>query len=81
VISFVGTTSIRESDVADVLGVADRALTRSIVTALSDGDAGAALTAVERAVERGVDEVQLARAIVRYLRDLAVLQAAPKATA
>jgi DNA polymerase-3 subunit gamma/tau len=80
VISFVGTTSIRETDVADVLGVADRALTRSIVTALSDGDAGAALTAVERAVERGVDEVQLARAIVRYLRDLAVLQAAPKAT-
>ena len=30
-----------------------------------------------RAIERGVDEVQLARAIVRYLRDLAVLQVAP----
>ncbi|MEZ4398855.1 MAG: DNA polymerase III subunit gamma/tau [Kofleriaceae bacterium] len=81
VISFVGATAIAETDVADVLGVADRALTRSIVAALAGGDAGAALTAVERAVERGVDEVQLARAIVRYLRDLAVLQAAPGATA
>ena len=30
-----------------------------------------------RAIERGVDEVQLARAIVRYLRDLSVLQVAP----
>ena len=81
VISFVGARAIKESDVADVLGVADRALTRTIVSALSGGDAAAALTAVERAVERGVDEVQLARAIVRYLRDLAVLQAAPGATA
>ncbi|MBK9035183.1 MAG: DNA polymerase III subunit gamma/tau [Myxococcales bacterium] len=81
VISFVGAKAIREADVADVLGVADRALTRSIVSALAGGDAAAALTAVERAVERGVDEVQLARAIVRYLRDLAVLQAAPGATA
>ena len=33
--------------------------------------------AVESAIERGVDEVQLARAIVRYLRDLSVLQVAP----
>ena len=81
VISFVGARAIKESDVADVLGVADRALTRTIVSALSGGDAAAALTAVERAIERGVDEVQLARAIVRYLRDLAVLQAAPGATA
>ncbi|MBL8623148.1 MAG: DNA polymerase III subunit gamma/tau [Myxococcales bacterium] len=81
VISFVGAKAIKETDVADVLGVADRALTRSIVSALATGDAGAALAAAERAVERGVDEVQLARAIVRYLRDLAVLQAAPGATA
>lgn len=80
VISFVGAKAIKETDVADVLGVADRALTRSIVSALATGDAAAALAAAERAVERGVDEVQLARAIVRYLRDLAVLQAAPGAT-
>jgi DNA polymerase-3 subunit gamma/tau len=34
---------------------------------------------VDQAVDRGLDEVQLARAIVRYLRDVAVLQVAPDA--
>ena len=66
-----------ERHVAEVLGVADRSLTRTLVRALASGDAGAALAAVESAIERGVDEVQLARAIVRYLRDLSVLQVAP----
>ncbi len=59
-----------------MLGVADRTLTRTLVRAVADGDAGTALGAVESAIERGVDEVQLARAIVRYLRDLSVLQVA-----
>jgi len=77
IISYVGEATITEAHVAEVLGVADRSLTRTLVTALSSGDAGAALAAVESAIERGVDEVQLARAIVRYLRDLAVLQVAP----
>ncbi|MEM9491357.1 MAG: DNA polymerase III subunit gamma/tau, partial [Myxococcota bacterium] len=81
VISFVGSEEIRESAVAEVLGVADRALTRNLVSALARGDAGTALEAVTQAVERGVDEVQLARAIVRYLRDIAVLQVAPKSEA
>ena len=77
IISFVGNATITEAHVADVLGVADRTLTRSLVRALATGDAGAALGAVESAIERGVDEVQLARAIVRYLRDLSVVQVAP----
>jgi DNA polymerase-3 subunit gamma/tau len=77
IISYVGDGTIKETQVAEVLGVADRSLTRSLVRALATGDAGAALSAVESAIERGVDEVQLARAIVRYLRDLAVLQVAP----
>jgi DNA polymerase III subunit gamma/tau len=77
VISYVGSAAITERHVAEVLGVADRALTRALVHALAAGDAGAALAAVEAALDRGVDEVQLARAVVRYLRDLAVLQAAP----
>ncbi len=77
IISYVGDATITEAHVAEVLGVADRSLTRTLVTALATGDAGAALGAVESAIERGVDEVQLARAIVRYLRDLAVLQVAP----
>jgi len=76
IISYVGDAKISEHHVAEVLGVADRTLTRTLVTALSSGDAGTALAAVESAIERGVDEVQLARAIVRYLRDLAVLQVA-----
>jgi len=77
IISYVGDAAITETQVAEVLGVADRSLTRALVRALAGGDAGAALAAVESAIERGVDEVQLARAIVRYLRDLAVLQVAP----
>jgi DNA polymerase-3 subunit gamma/tau len=80
IISYVGEATITEAHVAEVLGVADRSLTRTLVTALAGGDAGAALGAVESAIERGVDEVQLARAIVRYLRDLAVLQVAPDRT-
>jgi len=77
IISYVGNAKITEQHVAEVLGVADRTLTRTLVQALATGDAGAALAAVEAAIERGVDEVQLARAIVRYLRDLSVLQVAP----
>src|SRR5262245_13654489 len=77
IISYVGAETITERHVAEVLGVADRSLTRSLVRALAGGDAGAALAAVESAIERGVDEIQLARAIVRYLRDLSVLQVAP----
>jgi DNA polymerase-3 subunit gamma/tau len=80
IISYVGEGKIEEKQVAEVLGVADRSLTRGLVRALATGDAGAALSAVEAALDRGVDEVQLARAIVRYLRDLAVLQVAPDRT-
>ncbi|MDQ3339735.1 MAG: DNA polymerase III subunit gamma/tau [Myxococcota bacterium] len=77
-ISYVGDGVITEQHVADVLGVADRSLTRTLVRALAGGQAGTALSAVESAIERGVDEIQLARAIVRYLRDLSVLQVAPE---
>src|SRR4051812_15137707 len=75
-ISYVGDATMTERHVAEVLGVADRALTRTLVRALAAGDAGEALAAVDAGIERGVDEVQLARAIVRYLRDLSVLQVA-----
>jgi DNA polymerase-3 subunit gamma/tau len=76
-ISYVGPETMTERHVAEVLGVADRSLTRTLVRALAAGDAGETLAAVESAIERGVDEVQVARAIVRYLRDLSVLQVAP----
>ena len=76
-ISYVGDGTISERHVAEVLGVADRSLTRTLVRSLATGQPGTALGAVESAIERGVDEIQIARAIVRYLRDLSVLQVAP----
>jgi DNA polymerase III gamma/tau subunit len=51
-----------------------------LVQSLAAGDAKTALEAVDAAVGRGVGEVQLARAIVRFLRDLAVAHAAPGAS-
>ena len=77
IISYVGEEGIEESKVAEVLGVADRGLTRKLVTALAAGDAKTCLEAVDEATARGVDEVQIARAVVRYLRDLAVAKVAP----
>ena len=77
IISYVGAEGIEESKVAEVLGVADRGLTRTLVTALAAGDAKTCLEAVDEATARGVDEVQIARAVVRYLRDLAVAKVAP----
>lgn len=76
VISYVGGEAVTEGTVAEILGVADRSLTRTLVESLAGGDARTALEAVDSAVARGVDEFQLARAIVRHLRDLAVTQAA-----
>jgi DNA polymerase-3 subunit gamma/tau len=76
VISYVGPVTVTEAAVAEVLGVADRALTTALVGALLAGEAGRALEVVEAGLGRGVDEVQLARAAVRYLRDLAVAQVA-----
>jgi DNA polymerase-3 subunit gamma/tau len=73
-ISFVGNEIIAESRVAEVLGVADRSLTRALVGALGGGRAAEALELADGAIRRGVDEVQVARATVRHLRDLAVLQ-------
>lgn len=75
VISFVGNATIAEAAVAEVLGLADRALTSRIVDALSEGQARVAIEAVDAATGRGLGEVQLARALVRFLRDLAVIHA------
>ncbi|HTE50459.1 MAG TPA: DNA polymerase III subunit gamma/tau [Kofleriaceae bacterium] len=74
VISYVGVREIREAQVAEVLGVADRALVRTLVEALARGDARAALEVVDSAVERGLDEVQVARALTRVLHDIAIAQ-------
>src|SRR6187551_2803700 len=47
IISYVGDDKITEAHVAEVLGVADRSLTRTLVKSLANGDAGTALAAVE----------------------------------
>ncbi len=78
-ISYVGTEGIEETKVAEVLGVADRSLVRTLISSLASGDAKTCLGAVDGAIARGVDEVQIARALVRSLRDLAVAQVAPDA--
>src|ERR1051325_1120492 len=62
IISYVGDATITEAHVAEVLGVADRSLTRTLVRALASGDAGEVLAAVDAAIERGVGEVAVAPA-------------------
>jgi len=74
VISYVGNAAITEIAVAEVLGLADRALTTKIIDALTAGDARTALEAASAASGRGIGEVQLARAVVSFLRDLSVVQ-------
>ena len=58
-ISYVGNEGIEETKVAEVLGVADRTLVRTLITALAEGDAKICLEAVDGAIARGVDELSL----------------------
>ena len=76
VISYTGDTAITEEVAAEVLGVADRVLTRSLVEELSAGKIAEALTRADGAIAKGINENQIARALVRYLRDLSMLQIA-----
>jgi len=77
-ISYVGESTITEQHVAEVLGVADRALTRMLVGALRVGRSRPRVVGgrVRRSSAESM-KFQIARAIVRYLRDLSVLQVAP----
>src|SRR5262245_13710309 len=79
-ISYVGAATITERHVAEVLGVADRSLTRTLVRAPASGDAGAALAGVGTRCGRGggaAGAVRGAGASVRGLSDLSVRQVAP----
>lgn len=80
IISYVGEGAITEQIAAEVLGVADRALTRSLIEDLSVGNVAGALTRADSAIARGVNENQIARALLRYLRDLSMLQVVGKDT-
>ncbi|MBK9072173.1 MAG: DNA polymerase III subunit gamma/tau [Myxococcales bacterium] len=81
VISYVGAKPLTEANTAEVLGVADRALISALMQAIAASDAAAALAAVDAACARGIDETQVLRALVRHVRDAAIIEAAPGAGA
>jgi len=66
--------TLREQTVAEILGVADRALLGKLGRAILARDAESALSLVDAAFARGSDLVQLTHAILAHLRDLLVAQ-------
>src|SRR5215831_15628084 len=74
VIAYTGGEPIVEERAAEVLGVADRGLLRSLLAGVLAGDARAALLGIDAAVGRGVDLSHLARSLLGALRDAAVVQ-------
>jgi DNA polymerase-3 subunit gamma/tau len=74
VIAYAGGETITEARVAEVLGVADRALLTRILRAVIEHDPQTVLESIDAAVGRGVDLSHLARTFLGALRDLAVVQ-------
>jgi len=78
VIASVGSqsdeTKLTETLVAEILGVADRALLSKLGAAILAHDPDAALRVVDAAFVRGSDMPQLAQALLGHLRDLLVAQ-------
>jgi DNA polymerase-3 subunit gamma/tau len=66
--------TLREATVAEILGVADRALLGKLGRAILARDPATALSLVDAAFARGSDLVQLTHAILAHLRDLLVAQ-------
>jgi len=79
-IAYSGGRPITAAGVAEVLGVADRALLSELARALVGRDVERALRAVDAAETRGVDVAQLARALLGHLRDLSVISEVKDAT-
>jgi DNA polymerase-3 subunit gamma/tau len=74
-----GDGKVDDAQVAEVLDLVDRGLLLAIATACVDGDAAAALAAIRRAWDRGIDAKRLGGELLATLRDLVVLRVAPKA--
>ena len=72
---------LTESHVADLLGVADRALVSGVCAAIVDKQPQSALQLVDDAYKRGYDLVQLAHTLLGVLRDLVVVGSVKDATA
>ena len=74
VLASIGDERISELRVAEILGVADRALLQCLGRAVLDKDGEAALQALKLAIERGYDLSDLAHALCGYFRDLLMVQ-------
>ncbi len=70
---------ISHEDVVNVLGVSDIELLYAATESIAASDAAAALNAVERVVNSGIDPVQFIRDLVSHLRQIMVVQAAGEA--
>jgi DNA polymerase-3 subunit gamma/tau len=71
----IASGELTERQVAEILGVADRALLTELGRAVVGKDAGAALAVIDAAFTRGYDLPQLAHAFLGHLRDLVVVAA------
>ncbi|MBM4385914.1 MAG: DNA polymerase III subunit gamma/tau, partial [Deltaproteobacteria bacterium] len=74
-----GEGKVDDAQVAEVLDLVDRKLLLAMATACIDGDAAAALAAIRRAWDRGIDAKRLGGELLATLRDLVVLRVAPNA--
>ncbi len=75
VVAYAGTT-LREADVARVLGVADRSVLHELSNAVLDGKADATLAVVHNLASEGYDIAQVCRDFLRHLRNLVVARVA-----
>jgi len=67
---------LRGKEVAEVLGIADRAAVTETIAGLVGGDGAGVLRAVDGVASRGLDLVHFARQLLELARDLVVLQVA-----
>jgi DNA polymerase-3 subunit gamma/tau len=67
---------LRGKEVAEVLGIADRAAVTETIAELVGGDGAGVLRAVAGVASRGLDLVHFARQLLELARDLVVLQVA-----
>lgn len=75
VVAYAGT-DLKESDVARVLGVADRSVLHELSNAVLDGHADKALVVVHSLASEGYDVAQVCRDFLRHLRNLVVARVA-----
>ncbi len=80
VLAYVGDERLTQARAAEVLGIADRSLLFQLLGSVLDRDAAAAMHALAQAVDRGVDLVQLSRALLGLIHDLEVIALAPGAS-